>query len=315
MNDKLIVSTSPHFHSKVTTSSIMLDVLIALLPSAIAAMLFFGWRALIIMCICVVSALLSEFLFNIITRRKQTVGDLSAIVTGMLLSLSLPATAGIWHCVLGSVFAIVAVKCIFGGLGRNFANPAVAARVFLVIAFSDVFTVATNTLFESAELVSSATPLSIIQGAEGDLPSILDMFLGNCGGSIGETCALALLIGFVYLLVKRVISWETTTVYVGVVFILSLIFNQDIYLALYQVLSGGLLFGAIFMATDYVTTPINKFGKIIFALGCAIITFVIRYFGNMPEGVSFAILIMNILTPYIDKIDINKPVGGVKNEK
>ena len=315
MKDKLIVSTSPHFHGKTSTPRIMLDVLIALYPAALAAACFYGWNALIIMSVCVGSAVLSEFLFNKIDKKPQTVGDLSAIVTGLLLALSLPETANIWHCIVGSAFAIICVKCVFGGIGRNFANPAITARVFLVIAFSDAISGGTHTVYTAPEIASGATPLAVLGGAEGTLPSILDMLIGNRGGAIGESCAIALLIGLAYLLIRKVISFETPLVYVGSVFILSLIFKQDIGFAIYQILGGGLLLGAIFMATDYVTTPINRVGKIIFALGCAIITFLIRVFGNMPEGVSFAILLMNILTPYIEKIGVPKPVGGVKNEK
>lgn len=314
MSDKLIVSTSPHFHGKTTTSGIMRDVIIALIPAAIASVVFFGWKAVIILSVCVGSAVLSEFLFNIICKKKQTVGDLSAIVTGLLLALSLPASANVWHCIVGSVFAIIVVKCLFGGIGCNFANPAVTARVFLLIAFGSIAG-GTATQFASAELTSSATPLAVLGGADGALPSLIDMLIGNRGGAIGETCAIALIIGFIYLLIRRVISWETPIVFVATVFVASLIFKQDLTFATYQILGGGLLLGAIFMATDYVTTPINRIGKIIFALGCGIITVLIRFFGNMPEGVSFAILIMNILTPYIEKIGVPKPIGGVKNEK
>ena len=314
MSDKLIVSTSPHFHGKTTTSGIMRDVIIALIPAAIASVVFFGWKAVIILSVCVGSAVLSEFLFNIICKKKQTVGDLSAIVTGLLLALSLPASANVWHCIVGSVFAIIVVKCLFGGIGCNFANPAVTARVFLLIAFGSIAG-GTATQFASAELTSSATPLAVLGGADGALPSLIDMLIGNRGGAVGETCAIALIVGFIYLLIRRVISWETPIVFIATVFVASLIFKQDLTFATYQILGGGLLLGAIFMATDYVTTPINRIGKIIFALGCGIITVLIRFFGNMPEGVSFAILIMNILTPYIEKIGVPKPVGGVKNEK
>lgn len=314
MSDKLIVSTSPHFHGKTTTSGIMRDVIIALIPAAIASVVFFGWKAVIILSVCVGSAVLSEFLFNVICKKKQTVGDLSAIVTGLLLALSLPASANVWHCIVGSVFAIIVVKCLFGGIGCNFANPAVTARVFLLIAFGSIAG-GTATQFASAELTSSATPLAVLGGADGALPSLIDMLIGNRGGAVGETCAIALIVGFIYLLIRRVISWETPIVFIATVFVASLIFKQDLTFATYQILGGGLLLGAIFMATDYVTTPINRIGKIIFALGCGIITVLIRFFGNMPEGVSFAILIMNILTPYIEKIGVPKPIGGVKNEK
>ena len=314
MDQKLIVAASPHIHGKVSTTGIMRDVLIALTPATIASIVFFGLKALIIICVCVASAVLSEFLFNIICKKKQTVGDLSAIVTGLLLALSLSTKASIWHCIVGSVFAIIVVKCLFGGIGCNFANPAVTARVFLHIAFSSLAG-GTATQFATAEIVSSATPLEVIKGGEGVLPSITDMLLGNRGGAIGEACAIAILLGLIYLLIRRVITWETPVIYIGVVFLLSLAIKQDLTVALYQTLGGGLLLGAVFMATDYVTTPINRLGKAVFALGCAIITILIRFWGDYPEGVSFAILFMNILTPYIEKLCARKPIGGVKNEK
>lgn len=309
MKDKLIVSTSPHFHGKTSTPRIMLDVLIALYPAALAAACFYGWNALIIMSVCVGSAVLSEFLFNKIAKKPQTVGDLSAIVTGLLLALSLPETANIWHCIVGSAFAIICVKCVFGGIGRNFANPAITARVFLVIAFSDAISGGTHTVYTAPEIASGATPLAVLGGAEGTLPSILDMLIGNRGGAIGESCAIALLIGLAYLLIRKVISFETPLVYVGSVFILSLIFKQDIGFAIYQILGGGLLLGAIFMATDYVTSPATAWGKVIFGVGAGLITFMIRYFGVYPEGVSFAILLMNIVTPFIDSWTKHKVFG------
>lgn len=314
MSEKLIVATSPHFHGKDSTRTIMRDVIIALSPATVAAIVFFGIKALIMICVCVGTAVLSEFLFNIITKKAQTVGDLSAIVTGLLLALSLSTKATIWQCAVGSVVAIVVVKCVFGGIGCNFANPAVTARVFLLIAFGSIAG-GTATSFATPELVSAATPLYVLKEGEGALPSLLDMLIGNRGGAIGETCAIALIIGFIYLLIRRVISFETPVIYVAGVFLLTLAMKQDINVALYHTLGGGLLIGAIFMATDYVTTPINRVGKIIFALGCAVITVLIRIFGSYPEGVSFAILIMNILTPYLEKIGVPKPIGGVKNEK
>ncbi len=320
--EKLIVSSSPHFHGKVSTRSVMRDVLIALIPTAVAAIVFFRLRALVILCVCTVTCLLSEYLFNLLTKKPQTVDDLSALVTGMLLALSLPASTNVWQCAVGSVFAIVVVKCVFGGIGCNFANPAVTARVMLLIAFSGNVANGTQTAFKSGgatavapELVSSATPLYAIKEGAEELPSLLEMLIGNRGGAIGETCAIALLLGFVYLLIRRVISFETPVVYIGTVFVLSLLIKQDLNAALYQTLGGGLLLGAIFMATDYVTTPIHRFGKVIFALGCGLITVLIRFFGDYPEGVSFAILLMNILTPYIEKLCTPKPIGGAKHEK
>ena len=314
MNNKLIVATSPHFHDKVSTRSIMRDVLIALSSAAVAAVVFFGWKALIMICVCVGTSVLSEFLFNIICKKQQTVGDLSAIVTGLLLALSLSTKASIWQCVVGSVFAIIVVKCLFGGIGCNFANPAITARVFLVIAFGSIAG-GTATQLAPPELISSATPLEVLQGGNGTLPTLLDMLLGNRGGAIGETCAIALILGFIYLLIRKVVSFETPVVYVSVVFLMTLSIKQDLTVALYHTLGGGLLIGAIFMATDYVTTPVTRRGKAIFGLGCGVLTVLIRLFGSYPEGVSFAILIMNILTPYIEKLCRPKPIGGVRNEK
>ena len=292
----------------------MRDVLIALSPAAIAAVVFFGWKALIMISVCVGTSVLSEFLFNIICKKQQTVGDLSAIVTGLLLALSLSTKASIWHCIVGSVFAIIVVKCLFGGIGCNFANPAVTARVFLLIAFGSIAG-GSATQLASAELISSATPLEVLKGGNGTLPSLIDMLIGNRGGAIGETCAIALILGLIYLLVRKVISFETPVVYVLVVFLMTLVIKQDVTVALYHTLGGGLLIGAIFMATDYVTTPVTRRGKALFALGCGILTVLIRLFGSYPEGVSFAILIMNILTPYIERLCASKPIGGVKNEK
>ena len=292
----------------------MRDVLIALSPATVAGIVLFGWRALLIVCVCVATAILSEFLFNLIVKKKQTVSDLSAAVTGLLLGLSLPTTATVWHCIVGSVFAIIVVKCLFGGIGCNFANPAVTARVMLFIAFAGSIGGGAATNF--AEITAGATPLELIKTGESyKLPELLDMFLGNRSGSIGETCAIALILGFVYLVIRRVISWHTPVIFVATVFVLSVLITNDPTVALYEVLSGGLLIGAIFMATDYVTTPINKYGKMIFALGCGLITVLIRFWGSYPEGVSFAILIMNILSPYIEKLCTKIPFGKEKRTK
>ena len=307
--EKLIVSTSPHIHTKDTTQSIMRDVLIALAPASVAAVVLFGPLALLNIVLCVGVAMLSEFLFNIITKKTQTVLDLSAAVTGLLLALNLPATANVWHCIVGSVFAIVVVKCLFGGIGCNFANPAITARVFLLIAFSTSIAGGTATNFQ-ADLVTGATPLEVIKtGDVSTLPSLVDMLLGNRGGAIGETCAIALILGGIYLVVRKVISWHTPLIFIATVFVISLLVKQDLTLALYEVLGGGLLIGAIFMATDYSTTPINKLGKMVFAFGCGLITCLIRFWGSYPEGVSFAILLMNILSPYIEKWCTFKPFG------
>lgn len=308
--ENLITSASPHIHSGASTRRIMLDVIIALLPAAIASAVIFGMRANVILLTCIVSAVLAEALFNLITRRKQTVGDLSAVVTGLLLGLNLSTNVPVWQCVIGSVFAVVVVKALFGGLGRNFANPAITARVFMLIAFSSV---AGGAMPAVVELEASATPLEQLANGASQLPSLLDMFIGTYGGAIGETCTAALLLGFIYLLVRKVIRWHIPVVFIGTVFVCSLIASGDVEYALYQILGGGLFLGAIFMATDYVTCPITTKGKVVFALGCGLITFIIRYFCAYPEGVSFSILIMNLLVPYTERFTGNKPLGGSKN--
>ena len=308
--EKLITSASPHIHSGASTRRIMLDVIIALLPAAVASAVIFGMRANVILLTCIVSAVLAEALFNVITRREQSVGDLSAVVTGLLLGLNLSTNVPIWQCVIGSVFAIVVVKCLFGGLGRNFANPAITARVFMLIAFSSV---AGGALPAVVELEASATPLEQLANGASQLPSLLDMFIGTYGGAIGETCTAALLLGFVYLLIRKVIRWHIPVVFIGTVFVCYLIASGDFVFALYQILGGGLFLGAIFMATDYVSSPITTKGRVVFALGCGLLTFIIRYFCSYPEGVSFSILIMNLLVPYIERFTGNKPLGGSKN--
>ena len=332
--EKLIITSSPHIHAKDTTRSIMRDVLIALAPAAVASVVLFGLRALLIIVTCVATAVLSELLFNLICRKKQTVSDLSAAVTGMILALSLPAKTELWQCALGAVLAIVVVKCLFGGIGCNFANPAVTARVFMLLAFTAAGG-GSATKFMTAELAASATPLAAIKKAVEDtakavaeaaeaglaadtvetveplLPSLMDMLVGNRGGAIGETCILALCLGGIYLIARRVISWKVPATYIATVFVLSLIIKQDVTAALYQVLGGGVFIAAFFMITDYVTTPVNKWGKILFAFGCGVITVLIRIWGSYPEGVSFAILLMNIVSPYIEKLCTAKPLGKV----
>ena len=309
--EKLIVSSSPHIHSGASTQRIMLDVVIALLPASVAAVVLFGLKALLMIAVSVSTAVISEFLFNLIDKKKQTVGDLSAVITGLLLALNLPTTTTVWQIIVGAVFAIVVVKCLFGGIGCNFANPAITARIMLLSAFTEVRAVA-HTSFEAADIVSGATPLGVMGGEKGTLPELLDMLLGVRGGAIGETCAIALILGGLYLVARRVIHWQTPVVFVGTVFVLSLILGGfDVTYATYQILAGGLLIGAIFMATDYSTTPTNTMGKVIFAFGCGVITVIIRFYASYPEGVSFAILIMNILSPYIEKLGARRPFGKV----
>ena len=310
METNLILSSSPHIHTRDSSRRIMLDVIIALLPAAVAGVIIFGAKALGVIAACVITAVVSEALFNVITRKKQTVGDLSAVVTGLLLALNLSTNVAIWQCVVGTVFAIVVVKCLFGGIGKNFANPAITGRVFMLLAFS---TVAGGAKPVVVELVSSATPLELLAQGSENAPSLMELFLGLHGGAIGETCCLALLLGFAWLLFRRVIKWHVPVIFIGTVFVLYLVFTGSFQMALAEILAGGLFIGAIFMATDYVTSPITLKGKMVFALGCGLVTFIIRYFCAYPEGVSFSILAMNILTPYIEKFTGNTPLGGSKN--
>ena len=312
--NKLIVSSAPHIRTKKDTPGVMLDVIIALLPTLIAGVVIFGLRALLVVATCVLASVVSEFLFNIIVKKNQTIFDLSAIVTGLILGLNLRADAPVWQCIVGSVFAIIVVKCLFGGLGQNFANPAVTARVFLLICFSNTLAGGARPIISSnPDLVAGATPLAVIAEG-GELPALKDMLLGLRGGAIGEACILTLVLGFIYLVARGVINFEIPVIMVGSVFVLSLLVGGDATVALYQILSGGLVFGAVFMATDYVTTPITRTGKMIFALGCGLITFLIRQYGGYPEGVSFAILFMNILTPYIESWTKPRALGKRGNK-
>ncbi|MBR3995205.1 MAG: RnfABCDGE type electron transport complex subunit D [Clostridia bacterium] len=286
------VMVSPHIHCGRSTSGIMRDVLISLLPATVAGVVIFGWQSLLTIAVCVISCVVFEALFNLLSKKEQTVGDLSAAVTGLLLALNLSVNIPLWQCAVGSFFAIIIVKCIFGGIGNNLVNPAITARVFMLIAFQSMATSAFP-----VDAVASATPLS----AE-EMPSLMTMFLGNYGGAIGETCTAALLIGGVYLLIRRVITWHLPVVFIGTVFVFSLFMEGfNAVSALSFVMAGGVIIGAIFMATDYVTSPSTAWGKVIFGLGAGLLTGLIRYFSVYPEGISYAILIMNILTPFIDK--------------
>ena len=307
MNTQLTLSVSPHIHSGRTTRRIMLDVLIALLPAAVAGVVIFGLTSLIVIASCVVGCVGFEALFYAIRKKPIPVGDLSAAVTGLLLALNLPANTPWWQCLIGALFAMVVVKGLFGGLGANPVNPAITARVFMLVAFSTLAKPAFPTIVDT---VSSATPL-----ASETPTSLTDLLLGLHGGAIGETCAVALLLGGIYLLCRRVITWHIPVAFIGTVFVASFFMEgMDLTAALAAVLSGGLLIAAIFMATDYVTSPATPWGKIIFGVGAGLITFLIRYFGVYPEGVSFAILFMNIITPYISSWTKRKVFGtGGKN--
>lgn len=306
-NNTLLVSPSPHIHSPNSTRRIMLDVIIALCPALVASVVIFGFRALAVTALCVSVCVLAEWAFEKLCKRENTVGDLSAAVTGILLAFNLPSTIPLWQAVFGSVVAIIVVKQLFGGIGKNFANPAITARIVMLLSFSGAMS-----SFEAVnDATSGATPLAVMN-AGGDMPSLLDMFLGRHGGSLGETCALALLAGGIYLVARRVITWHTPVVYLATVALFTFALGED---PLYHLLSGGLMLGAIFMATDYSTTPSTPWGKVIFGVGCGLITVLIRVFGSYPEGVSFAILLMNILTPYISKWTRRKPFGALKASK
>lgn len=308
MKSKLMVSPSPHIHDAVSTQSIMRDVLIALVPALIASVLIFGFRSLILVVVCVASCVVFEYFTRRMLGRSNDVSDLSAAVTGMLLAFNLPVTLPLWMAVLGCFFAIVIVKQLFGGIGQNFANPAIAARIFMVLSFS-----LPMTSWVQVNAVSSATPLAQLAlmraGEAQTLPSYLSLFLGQRSGSLGETCALALIIGGIYLIARRVITPTIPLSFIGGVAVFALLLGED---PLIHVLSGGCLLGAIFMATDYTTSPVTEKGKVIFGLGCAALTMIIRVFGSYPEGVSYAILLMNIMCPLIDKFTKTKPFGGVQ---
>lgn len=313
MTDHYIVSSSPHVRSDKTVDKIMRDVIIALMPATIFGIYNFGSRALLIVVLCIISSVASEALFQLITKRKISINDYSAVVTGLLLALNLPHTVPWWIPVMGSVVAIIIVKQLFGGLGQNFMNPALGARAFLLVSFAGLMT------RWELDGVTTATPLGILKEGGSSLPSIAETFFGHIGGCIGETSAIALLIGGIYLLVRKIINWRVPVFFIGTVFVLSLLISGrgfDINYAAYQIFSGGLMIGAIYMATDYSSSPMTKTGQIIMGLGCGILTAVIRMYGSYPEGVSFAIIIMNLFVPLIDRFTIPKAFGEVaKNEK
>ena len=312
MDKKLIVSSSPHISAKTKTRNIMLDVIIALIPAVIASVVVFGPRSLVVIAATVAASVLSEYVCRKVMKRECTVGDYSAIVTGLLLALNLPSSIPIYIAVLGGVIAIVVVKQMFGGLGQNFVNPALASRIILMVSFPTAMTkwlAPMGWLSEGAlnvDATTSATPLAIIASGEGTLPSYMDMFLGNRGGCLGETCALALILGGIYLIARKVISPIIPVVYIAVVAAFSAILGLDPLMA---VLNGGLLIGAIFMATDYVTSPLTNKGKVIYAIGCGLLTVLIRTFASLPEGVSYSIVLMNILTPHIENLTTPKAFG------
>ncbi len=306
--NNMLVSVSPHIRAKSNTTSIMRDVLIALIPAVVASVIFFGLRALLVDCFCVAVCVFFEWLFEKCTKRKNTIGDLSAAVTGVLLALNLPVGIPLWQAFVGCAVAIIVVKQLFGGIGHNFANPAITARIVMFLAFSS--TMATWAPPNLVDAVSSATPLvGLKNGALEPGYSLLKLFLGAVPGCLGETSALALLLGGLYLFFRKVISWHTPVCFIGTVFVLSLLRGGFMF-ATAEILAGGVFIGAIFMATDYATTPSTNWGRVIFGVGCGLITCLIRFFGSYPEGVSFSILFMNIMTPYISRWTRSKPLGG-----
>ena len=314
MENTLFVNASPHIRSEVTTKKLMLDVIIALIPAAFAGVYFFGLRAALLIAVTVISSVAFEYIMRKILKRNNTIGDFSAAVTGFILALNLPPELPFWMAIIGSVFAIVIVKQLFGGLGYNFVNPALAARAFLVVSYGARMTTWTRPLTKATDIdaVSFATPLGALKGG-GELPELIDMLLGNIGGSIGETSALALIIGGIYLLVRGIISWHIPVIYIGTVGLLAWVIGPEGVFTgnpLFHILAGGLMIGAIFMATDYTTSPMTTKGTVIYAIGCGVLTILFRLYTNMPEGVSYAILLMNVSVPMIDRY--TKPVkfGG-----
>ena len=307
-HNPLVLRPAPQISSAVTTHIIMRDVLVALAPATVAAIAFFGLPALLVIATSVGSCVGFEYLWCRLRKTPQTIGDLSAAVTGLLLAFNVPSTLPLYMVVIGAFVAIVMTKELFGGIGKNFANPAIVGRIFLAVAFPVAMTtfVPANQVFplgQSVDMVSSATPLSPTAGPS----TIMELFLGQHAGVLGETSAAALLLGMIFLLYRPVITWHIPVAYVGTVAVLSLLTGHDV---LAQLFSGGLMLGAIYMATDYSTCPATKRGKLIFGIGCGLVTCLIRFWGNLNEGVAFSILFMNMFVPYIDQLTPNVPVGG-----
>lgn len=312
--EKLLVSSSPHLRSGASTQRIMLDVIIALCPALIASFVFFGPRALLLVAVTVLSCVLSEYVSRKIMKRSNTVPDLSCIVTGLLLAFNLPVSLNPLMAAFGGMVAIVVVKQMFGGIGQNFVNPALTARIILMNSFPGDMSTWTPAFgwLNGTDATTTATPLGVLKEGGDFTFSHLDLFLGNTGGCLGETCALALILGGVYLMVRRVISPVIPVTYLATVAVISLIAGRD---PLVDLLSGGLLIGAFFMATDYTTSPISRNGRIVYALGCGVFTMLIRMFASLPEGVSYSIVLMNILVPLIERFTLPKPFGSQKKAR
>lgn len=309
MREILSVSSSPHIRHHETTCGIMTDVVIALMPSAVFGCILFGFKAAAVLITCVLVAVLSEYVWDKALKKPNSVKDMSAVVTGLLLGMNLPSAIPLWQAAIGSVFAIIVVKQMFGGIGCNFANPAIAARIMLLVSFPASMT---RFMEPISDTVSSATPLLYAGGEKSFVHPFKTLFFGMHAGSIGETSAFLLLVGALYLIVRRIISPVIPACFIGTVALLSLISGEN---PVISVFGGGLILGAVFMATDYTTSPASLLGKAIFGVGCGIVTFVIRKFGALTEGVSYAILLMNILVPYIDRFTLSKPFGYIKPGK
>lgn len=315
MNEKLIVSTSPHIQTSCGTDRLMLNVIIALMPAALASIIIFGARALLIIALSVIACVLSEYLWCKAQKKPSTVSDGSAVVTGLLLAFTLPVSVPWYIPVLGGIFAIIIAKELFGGLGNNFINPALAGRAFLLASFSQAMTswTAPFAYKNAVDAETYATPLKLLKGGHEAGVSYLDMFFGNMGGSLGEVCALAILIGFIYLLITGTIKAYTTVSYVACVALMSWIFGYNGYFTgdpLTAVLTGGVMLGGVFMLTDYVTSPTTKLGNVIYGILAGLITVFIRVKGGYPEGVCYSILLSNILAPQIDKMIKPKKYGA-----
>lgn len=322
---KVVITSSPHIKSKEDTQSIMLDVLLALVPSLCVSTYVFGFRSILMTAVSIIACMVFEAIYDKIVGKENTIMDLSAAVTGALLAFVCPVTLPYWMLIIGDGIAIIIAKCLFGGLGKNFINPALAGRAFLLASWPVAMTtwVAARGevgLFSNADVTSIATPMAILKGsAEGDLPSIASMFLGLCGGSMGEVSAIALLIGGIYLLIRKVITIHIPAAYILTVAVLTFIFPSGdlghVQSMLYNVLGGGLLLGAFFMATDYSTTPVSKKGQVIFGIGCGLLTVMIRFFGGYPEGVCYSILLMNTTVWLIDKYTRPTKFGAPAKQK
>ena len=318
VNEARFVSLAPHIRSNDTVQKIMLDVIIALVPAMIASVYFFGMRSILLILTCVVACVATEYVTQSALKKTVQIRDLSAVVTGILIALNMPQSFPLWMAAFGSVFSILIVKECFGGIGFNFMNPALAARLVLMASWPKQITgyISPELLKQGVtdlDSITYATPLQLIAAGDfANLPQMKDMFIGNIGGVIGETSAIALLIGFVYLVVRKVISWEIPVIYVATTAVCLGILGIPMNIIPYELLAGGLLLGAIFMATDYTTNPINRKGRIIFALGCGILTAVIRVKASLPEGVSYAICLMNLATPLIDKLTVTSAYGEAK---